>query len=252
MVGRKSRTRSIGILPEYVGFIPDGIPTGATVELTYDELETLRLLDLEKLSQAETADRMGVARTTVTNIYERARTKVADSLVNGKKLLIEGGNVAFSPHGQDELTPASNPKEKETLMRVAVAFEDGEIFQHFGKTETFKVYDIDNDEITSTQLVNTQGTGGHGALAGFLKDNDVDVLLCGGIGGGAQNALAEAGIELYGGLTGSADEAVASLVEGTLEKSDLASCDHHGHGEGACHHGHHKGDEGCRRHHGEH
>lgn len=136
-------------------------------------------------------------------------------------------------------------------MRVAVAFENDEIFQHFGKTETFKLYDIDNGEIVSTQLVDTQGTGGHGALAGFLKNNDVDMLICGGIGGGAQNALADAGIELYGGLSGSADEAVASLMQGTLEKNDLTACDHHGHGEGVCHHGHHKGDEGCKQHHGE-
>lgn len=252
MVGRKSRTRSVGIMPEYVGFIPDGIPTGATVKLSYDELEVLRLLDLEKLSQAETADRMGVARTTVTNIYERARTKVADSLVNGKKLIIEGGNVVFLPSNQGDFAPASRPKEKESLMRVAAAYENGEIFQHFGKTETFKLYDIDNGEIAATQIVTTQGTGGHGALAGFLKDNDVDVLLCGGIGGGAQDALISAGIELYGGLSGCADELVALLIKGKLEKSDLAACDHHGHGEGPCHHGHHKGDEGCKQHHEQH
>lgn len=247
MVGRRSMTRSVGIVPEYVGFIPDGIPNGDAVELAYDELETIRLLDLEKLSQAEAASEMGVARTTVTSIYERARTKVADSLVNGKRLLVEGGNVAF-PSSDSSFAPESRPKEKEAIMRVAVTYEDGSVFQHFGKTESFKLYDIDDGVVASTQIVETQGTE-HGALAGFLKGNDVDVLLCGGIGGGAQRALADQGIELYGGLSGSADQLVAELIEGTLQKSDLTSCDHHGHGEGACSHGYRRGDEGCERHH---
>ena len=97
MAGRKGRTRFVGIVPEFVGFVPDGIPTGDTVELAYDELEVIRLLDLEKMSQEEAAAHMGVSRTTVTGIYERARSKVADSLVNGKRLCIEGGNVAFPP-----------------------------------------------------------------------------------------------------------------------------------------------------------
>ena len=248
MVGRKSMTRAVGIVPEYVGFEPDGIPTGDTVELAYDELETIRLLDLEKLSQAETAVRMGVARTTVTSIYERARAKVADSLVNGKRLLVAGGNVAFPPHDESEFAHESKPKQKESIMRVAVTYDDGSVFQHFGKTERFKLYDIDEGKVATSQVIDTQGTG-HGALAGFLKGNGVDVLLCGGIGGGAQRALAEQGIELYGGLSGSADQLVAELIEGTLQKSDIASCDHRGHGEGACDHGHHRGDAGCERHH---
>lgn len=241
-------TRTIGIVPEYVGFIPDGIPNGDAVELAFDELETIRLLDLEKMSQAEAASKMGVARTTVTSIYERARTKVADSLVNGKRLLVEGGNVAFPSNDGSEFVPKSKPKEKESIMRVAVTYDNGSVFQHFGKTESFKLYDIDSGVVTGTQVAETQGAG-HSALAGFLKGNGVDVLLCGGIGGGAQRALAEQGIDLYGGLSGSADQLIAELIEGTLQKNDIASCDHHGHGEGACSHGHRKGDEGCERHH---
>ena len=96
MAGRKERTRFVGFVPEFVGFVPDGILTGDTVELAYDELEVIRLLDLENMSQEEAAARMGVSRTTVTGIYERARSKVADSLVNGKRLRIEGGNVRRS------------------------------------------------------------------------------------------------------------------------------------------------------------
>lgn len=247
MAGRKERTRFVGIVPEFVGFVPDGIPTGDTVELAYDELEVIRLLDLEKMSQEEAAAHMGVSRTTVTGIYERARSKVADSLVNGKRLCIEGGNVAFPSCGSADFKFASNPKKKEALMRVAVAYENGEIFQHFGRTQAFKLYDIDNGRVVAMQVVDTQGSG-HGALAGFLKGNDVDVLLCGGIGSGAQSALAAQGIELYGGLSGLADDAVSCLLAGILEKSTMPACDHHWHSHGECHHGHQHAHGKCQGH----
>ena len=158
MAGRKGRTRFVGIVPEFVGFVPDGIPTGDTVELAYDELEVIRLLDLEKMSQEEAAAHMGVSRTTVTGIYERARSKVADSVVNGTRLCIEGGNVAFPPCGSADFKFASNPKKKEALMRVAVAYENGEIFQHFGRTQAFKLYDIDDGRVVAMQVVDTQGS----------------------------------------------------------------------------------------------
>ena len=91
-------------------------------------------------------------------------------------------------------------------MRVAVTYENGMIFQHFGRTEQFKLYDIEEGKVISEQVVGTNGAG-HGALAGFLKSASVDVLICGGIGGGAQMAMREAGITLFGGVSGSADGA---------------------------------------------
>lgn len=113
-------------------------------------------------------------------------------------------------------------------MRIAVTYENGNIFQHFGHTESFKIYDVDNNEITSSEVVDTNGSG-HGALAGFLALNNVDTLICGGIGGGAQNALAEAGIKLYGGVSGNADEAVRALLDGTLAFNPNVQCNHHDH-----------------------
>ncbi len=85
-------------------------------------------------------------------------------------------------------------------MRIAVTYENGQIFQHFGHTEQFKVYDLEDNKIVNTQVVDTNGQG-HGALAGFLNSADIDVLICGGIGGGAQAALAAAGIKLKSGIT---------------------------------------------------
>ena len=101
-------------------------------------------------------------------------------------------------------------------MKIAVTYENGQVFQHFGHTEQFKVYDVQNGAVVSSQIVDTNGTG-HGALAGFLKSLGVEALICGGIGGGARAALAEAGVTLYPGASGAADDQVAALLAGTLE-----------------------------------
>ena len=118
-------------------------------------------------------------------------------------------------------------------MRIAVTYENGEVFGHFGHTETFKVYEVKDGRIVSSELIGSDGSG-HEALAGFLRARAIDVLICGGIGGGAQAALEENGIELCAGAKGSADEAVEAYLRGEL-KNTGANCDHH-HEEGhACH-----------------
>jgi predicted Fe-Mo cluster-binding NifX family protein len=125
-------------------------------------------------------------------------------------------------------------------MKIAVTYENGLIFQHFGHTEQFKIYDIEDGKIISSEVIDTNGQG-HGALAGVLGGAKVDALICGGIGMGAQMALAEAGIKLYGGVQGDADEAAQALAEGRLEYDPDAKCDHHGHEEGhECGHGDHE------------
>jgi predicted Fe-Mo cluster-binding NifX family protein len=139
-------------------------------------------------------------------------------------------------------------------MKIAVTYENGLIFQHFGHTEQFKIYDIEDGKIISSEVIDTNGQG-HGALAGVLGGAKVDALICGGIGMGAQMALAEAGVKLYAGVQGSADAAAKALAEGTLVYDPDAQCDHHGeghncggHGEGhSC--GHHGGERGCGHHH---
>lgn len=96
--GRKTRKlRRVGIIPEYRGFTPDGLASGDAIDMTVDELEVLRLCDLEGLNQEAVALHMGVARATVATISSRAHRKVANALVNGRALIIEGGNIAYSP-----------------------------------------------------------------------------------------------------------------------------------------------------------
>ena len=130
-------------------------------------------------------------------------------------------------------------------MKIAVTYENGNVFQHFGHTAQFKLYDVENGTVVSSEVVDTNGSG-HGALAGLLAQQGVDCLICGGIGGGAQMALAEAGIRLYAGCSGDADQRVAELLNGTLQFAQEATCDHH-HGEDhAC------GDHGCGHHSEEH
>lgn len=115
-------------------------------------------------------------------------------------------------------------------MRIAVTYDNGNIFQHFGKTETFKVYEIEDNKVVSSEVIGSNGAG-HGALAGLLAEKSVDVLICGGIGGGAQAALEEAGIEMCAGASGDADQAVEAYLKGELVSSGV-NCDHHHHEEG--------------------
>lgn len=122
-------------------------------------------------------------------------------------------------------------------MRIAVTYENGEIFQHFGHCRQFKLYDVENGAIVKEQYVLSGGSG-HGALAGMLQNANVDALICGGIGMGAQVALADAGIQLYAGVQGSADQAAADLVNGTLNYDPNARCDHHEHHGDDCGHDH--------------
>lgn len=145
---------------------------------------------------------------------------------------------------ENQIVIETMEKEKE-IMRIAVTYEqDGTIFQHFGHTEQFKFYDVKDNAVEKSQIVSAEGFG-HGALAGFLLRQHVDCLICGGIGAGAQNALAEAGIKLFAGCEGSADEAVEKLLAGTLNYETNPECTHHGqhHHDGDCGHDH------CAEHH---
>ena len=298
---RPRRSRRICMEPAYDGFSPLGIPCKEEVVLTLDEYEVIRLVDLEKLTHEQCARQMDISRTTVTEIYESAREKLADSLVHGKTLRILGGNYrlcdgsairycqkkckrecAKRPAGKVNLSkgqregalghipictesvckvrkhPAGIPECTEGVceirkgvnsMRIAVTYENEEIFQHFGHTEQFKLYDIEDGKVATEKVVDTNGQG-HGALSGFLTGAGVDILICGGIGGGAQAALAEAGIKLYGGVSGKADDAVRAYLAGNLDFNPNVQCNHHGHEHGHSCGEHHCGEDkhGCPGH----
>ena len=131
--------------------------------------------------------------------------------------------------------------KKGTIMKIAVTYDNGKVFGHFGHTENFKLYDTEDGKIKAMVVVPTNGSG-HVALAGFLKEHGVEVLICGGIGAGAQAALTEAGIKFYGGVSGDADDAVRALLSGKLRFDPLIKCSHH-HEEG-----HNCGNHSCSDH----
>lgn len=240
-MARPSKCRRICSEPAYDSFMPGGICCNEKVVLTVDEYEVIRLVDLEKFTHEQCAKQMGISRTTVTEIYESARGKIADSIVNGKMLSIAGGHYRLCDGSAVRYCQKHCRKSNNTAicteakmkganqMRVAVTYEDGNVFQHFGHTEQFKLYDIEDGKIVKEQIIDTNGQG-HGALAGFLTAAEAEVLICGGIGGGAQAALASVGIKLFGGVSGSADDAVKAFIEGNLGYDPDVHCNHHGHG----------------------
>ena len=130
-------------------------------------------------------------------------------------------------------------------MKIAATYDNGNIFQHFGKTEFFKVYEVEDNKVVSSEVISSNGTG-HGALAGLLAEQGISVLICGGIGGGAQSALAEAGIELCSGAQGDADTAVDAYLKGELVSTGV-NCDHYHHEDGhSC--GSHENGHSCGGH----
>ena len=253
---RPQRCRRICDKPAFTEFLPNTETASEPVILTLDEFEVIRLVDLEKQTHEQCGKQMEISRTTVTEIYESARQKIADSIVNGHPLVISGGNYRLCDGASSwcykkrcekyqEQENTYSIEKGDGIMRIAVTYENGQIFQHFGHSEQFKFYDVEDGKVVSSQVADTNGSG-HGALAGFLAGNHVDVLICGGIGGGAQMALAQAGIKLYGGVSGSADAAVDALLSETLAYNPDVRCNHHDHehGEGA----HQCGSHGCGSH----
>ena len=248
---RPRKCRKVCHFPTVLAFAPVGSSSENTpVILTIDEYETIRLIDKEGFSQEQCGENMKIARTTVQQIYTSARKKLAEALVNGQPLRIEGGDYHLCK-GDDAFCESSNcfkrkfnsqytqPKG-EYIMRIAVTYDNGQIFQHFGHTEYFKVYDVEDGKIVASEVVDTNGSG-HGALAGVLNALNADILICGGIGGGAQMALAAAGIKLYGGVSGDADSAVEAFLAGGLAYNPNVQCNHHG----EHHHGGSCGSHGC-------
>ena len=252
---RPTKCRRVCQYPRTVEFCPrDEAADQPPILLTIDEYEAIRLIDGEGLSQEQCSASMQIARTTVQKICESARKKLAEMLVSGRPLRIEGGQFRLCdgrgegcgvfPCLRRQCQQRYQKPEGEFVMRVAVTYENGLVFPHFGHTAQFKIYDLQEGKVVSAQVVDTNGSG-HGALAGLLSALGVDALICGGIGGGAQMALAAANIRLYGGVSGSADAAVEALAAGSLAYDPDARCDHHDH-----HHGeeHACGEHGCGGH----
>lgn len=222
---RPCQKKCVASFPTNTAFIPTKRHLPAChIKMSIEEYETIRLIDYLGLTQEECAKQMKTSRGSVQSLYNNARRKLARFLVEGSAMMIFGGNYQLS-HTQNEIG--------DDHMKIAVTYENGQVFQHFGHTQMFKIYEIENQKILKTKLLDTNGNG-HQALVTLLKDHQVEILICGGIGGGAKNALTEAGIQLYGGACGDADAQVTSFLNGNLTFNPDIQCSHHG-DHSSCH-----------------
>lgn len=161
---RPSRCRRICAAPRVETFCPNGCAEGEPILLTLDEYEVIRLVDFEQQTHEQCATQMDISRSTVQEIYESARHKIAACLVHGKPMRITGGNYRICGGREHPLCRRScqaqetHDKQKgEAAMKIAVTYENGQIFQHFGHTEQFKLYDVADGSIIATEIVNTNG-----------------------------------------------------------------------------------------------
>ena len=196
------------------GFRPSGAYVGKAdgVVLTFDEAEAIRLADLEGLYQQAAAQRMGVSRQTFGRIVESARRKTADALLNGKKLLIEGGTVAVKK------------KESGPLLVAVPTAPRGLVESHFGRCERLTVYTIGTDgAIQAEESVEAIiGPGCRSSVISQLATIGVSALVVGCIGEGALHVCGGHGIAVVRGASGSARVAALAYARGEIEDSGLA------------------------------
>ena len=214
-----------------------------------DELEALRLCDLEELSQTEAALRMGISRGTLQRLLYSAHRQIAFALVRGRSIHLDPPTESrCAQAGGCGKTCRFCRKNRKTTKRggknmiIALTSSNGEVFQHFGHTPEFTIYETKGGELLGPRVVPT-GEKGHGALADILDALGVEVLICGGIGGGAQMALDEIGVKVVGGASGKVADVVAAFLKGELEVNPDFRCHHHDHDAG-----HKCGEHGCGEH----
>ena len=236
---RNPSLKNVRSTPPVRGFYPAGCAAAlgqSDVNLLLEEWEALRLVDYAGLEQTQAAASMGISRQSVQMLVSSARTKIARAVVEGLPLQIVGN--------QEPTTNFSlQPEERIRNMKIAVTAQNTEVFPHFGRTPEFYIVTAEDNKITEEAIIPAPAEG-HGALVGFLADQGVDTLICGGIGGGAINGLRTAGIKVYAGASGSAKEQVLSLLSGQLPLQGDANCNHHGEHEHDHNHEH-----GCGHHH---
>lgn len=250
-MSRPTKNRRVCRLPGTNTFGPVANSAGcpgreSVVVMTIEEYETLRLIDLEKMTQQECSEQMQVARTTVQSIYEKAREKLSDSLVHGKYLQIQGGHFSlcqgdFPPHCRRRCCPrlqmssvspsTSNPEQKINSMKIAIpVLEDkATVCASFGRTPLFALVDI---EANTTQFLENSAAsspGGAGIKASqILVDQKVSSVLTPRCGENAAQVFNKAGISLYKTQGESLSENIASFKAGILSiLSDIHPGFHH-------------------------
>ena len=234
---RPPKWRRLGCRPGVRVFGPAGVPVRELekVCLAFDELEALRLLHMEGLTQAEVGQALGVSGSTVSRMADRAHRAVTEAIVLGRALCVEGGPVTVVLVGESLLGagqedgPRENVSDKGDRMIIAVPYLEGNVNAHFGSTQAFMVAHAADGQIERTTVFEVQGMQhNHAGIAGFLKDQGVEVILAGGMGAPMQQALKMHGFALYCGVAGPAVEAVEGFLRGEIKPSESTCGHHHG------------------------
>jgi predicted DNA-binding protein (UPF0251 family)/predicted Fe-Mo cluster-binding NifX family protein len=238
-LARPAKWRCLECVPGSKLFGPVGVPARhlEKLRIAFDELEALRLLHLEGVTQAEAGSRLGVSASTVSRMADRAHRVITEALVTDKAVCVEGGPVTVVRVSEssrtageaDEIGMRTDTDQGER-MKVAVPYLQGEVNAHFGSTQAFLVAEGVDGKVEHSSIFEVQGMQhNHSGIAGFLKEQGVEVILAGGMGGPMQQALKMQGFELYCGVSGPAVEAVEAFLRGEIEQS-VSTCGHH-HGE---------------------
>jgi predicted DNA-binding protein (UPF0251 family)/predicted Fe-Mo cluster-binding NifX family protein len=238
-LARPAKWRCLDCVPGSKLFGPVGVPARQLerVRLAFDELEALRLLHVEGVTQAEAGNRLGVSASTVSRMADRAHRVITEALVSNKAICVEGGPVTVvrvsesltAGQADDRGEPDKHEDQGETMI-VAVPYLQGDVNAHFGSTQSFLVAEGVDGKVGRTTIFEVQGMQhNHSGIAGFLKEQGVEVILAGGMGAPMQHALKLQGFELYCGVSGPAVAAVEAFLRGDIEQSE-STCGHH-HGE---------------------
>jgi predicted DNA-binding protein (UPF0251 family)/predicted Fe-Mo cluster-binding NifX family protein len=229
---RPQKGRRVCSHPRSRCFMPAEQALNEQVVLRLDELESIRLLDLVGMSQDATGEQMLIGRATVQRIYEDARRKIADALVNGKSILIEGGNIEYCDNTECLENQFIINKGENSNMKIAIPVMGTEIFGHFGHAPQFRLVTIENMVVQKTDIIEAPEHQ-HGVLPGFLFDLGVDTVIASTLGQGAIDRFNRLRVVIYSGLNGDVDEAIRKVLSGEVEPNAQA-CGHHHEG------GHHE------------
>jgi len=232
-MGRRPRSRHVTQVPEIRYFKPPGVPLRvlAEVRLGVDELEAMRLADVEGLDHADASERMDVSRQTFGRIIHAGRHKVALALTEGKAIRIEGGPFQLTQPPRSSTTAING--ERSDIVKIAIAADGADLSarvgQRFGRTRQFVIYDVAAgtfemlDNAPSADASQGAGTG----AAQRVGRAGVQAVLVGHCGPKAFRALSEGGIAVYANVEGSVSDAVAAFRSGQLTPTDGADVDSH-------------------------
>ena len=202
---RPRKCRKVCQMPRINEFLPAGEGAADTaVILTVDEYEALRLIDREGFSQEECSGYMHVARTTVQLIYNSARKKLADALVEGRPLRIEGGDYQICD-GREDTCGVPLDENKQDVCIV------------LSRAPYFLFRDNGEDKIVENPAAQAQGGAGIQA-AQFLADSNIDVLITVRCGENAAEVLKAADIQIYKSVNKAAADDLTAWESGKMEE----------------------------------